>query len=167
MRIAPTLAVTSFLASALAGCAKAPSSSASSFTDADRTAIRAVVDSFTNAIKKGDYATAASYYAEDGVFMPPNTPAVEGRAAIQKQFGTFGHVISFSQPIVEIDGVGDLAYARLNADLTFTPPNGNTPMSDKAKVLIVMRKQADGAWRTTRGMVNSDMPMPRSPQAKR
>ena len=165
MRIASTLAVTTFIASALAGCAKAPSSS--SFTDADRTAIRAVVDSFTNAINKGDYATAASYYAEDGVFMPPNTAAVEGRAAIEKQFGTFGRVSSFSQPIVEIDGVGDLAYARLNADLTFTPPNSTTSMSDKAKVLIVMRRQADGKWRTTRGMVNSDMPMPGPPPAKR
>jgi uncharacterized protein (TIGR02246 family) len=162
MRIAPSLAVT-FLASALSGCAKTPSS----FTDADRAAIRATVDSFTNAIKKGDYGTAASYYVENAVFMPPNAPAVEGRAQIQKQFETFGRVSAFSQPIVELDGVGDLAYARLNADLTFTPPNTTTPMSDKAKVLIVMRKQADGNWRTAAGMVNSDLPMPGSPQAKR
>ena len=162
MRIAPSLAVT-FLASALSGCAKAPSS----FTDADRAAIRATVDSFTNAIKKGDYGTAASYYAENAVFMPPNASAVEGRAQIQKQFETFGRVSAFSQPIVEIDGVGDLAYARLNADLTFTPPNSTTLMSDKAKVLIVMRKQADGNWRTAAGMVNSDLPMPGSPQARR
>lgn len=162
MRIAPTLAVTTFLVSALAACAKAPSS----FTDADRAAIRATVDSFTNAIKKGDYGTAASYYAEDGVFMPPNAPAVEGRAGIQKQFETFGRVSAFSQPIVEIDGVGDLAYARLNADLTFIPPNMTAAMTDKAKVLIVMRKQPNGSWRTTRGMVNSDMPMPGSPSRR-
>ena len=165
MRIAPTFAVTMFVASALADCAKAPSSGA--FTDADRTAIRATIDSFRNAIKKGDYATAASYYAEDGVFMPPNTPAVKGRADIQKQFGTFGRVIAFSQPIVDIDGVGDLAYARLNADLTFVPPNMTATMTDKAKVLIVMRKQADGSWRTSAGMVNSDMPMPGPPPPKR
>lgn len=157
MRIAPTLAVTTFFAAALAGCA---ANAPSSFTDADRTAIRATVDSFTNAIKKGDYATAASYYAENAVFMPPNAPAVEGRAGIQKAFETFGRVTAFSQPIVELDGVGDLAYARLNADLTFIPPNATTPMSDKSKVLIVMRKQADGNWRTTAGMVNSDLPMP-------
>jgi len=98
MRIAPALAVT-FLASALSGCAKAPSS----FTDADRAAIRATVDSFTNAIKKGDYGTAASYYAENAVFMPPKASAVEGRGQIQKQFETFGRVSAFSQPIVEID----------------------------------------------------------------
>ena len=164
MRLAPTLAVTTFLASALAGCA---ANSAATFTDADRAAIRATVDSFTNAVKKGDYAAAASYYTENGVFMPPNSPAVEGHAGIQKAFETFGRVIAFSQPIVELDGVGDLAYARLNADLTFTPPNSNTPMSDKSKVLIVMRKQAEGRWRTAAGMVNSNLPMPGSPPGKR
>jgi uncharacterized protein (TIGR02246 family) len=163
MRIAQTLAVTTFLASALAGCARAPSS----FTDADRAAIRATVDSFTTAIRKGDYGSAASYYAENAVFMPANAPAVEGRAGIQKAFESFGRVTSFSQPIAELDGVGDVAYARLNADLTFTPPNATAAMTDKAKVLIVMRKQADGNWRTVAGMVNSDLPMPGSPQAKR
>jgi uncharacterized protein (TIGR02246 family) len=164
MRIASALAVTTFLFSALAGCS---ANSPSTFTDADRTAIRAVVDSFTNAVRKGDYATAASYYAADGVFMPSNAPAVEGRAGIQKAFETLGRVTAFSQPIVELEGVGDLAYARLNADLTFTPPNATAAMTDKAKVLIVLRKQTDGSWRTTRGMVNSNMPMPGSPPPKR
>ena len=156
MRMAPTLVVTTLLTSALAGCA---ANAPASLSDADRTAIRATVDSFTNAIRKGDYGTAASYYAENGVFMPPNAPAVEGRAEIEKAFGTFGKVTAFSQPIVELDGVGDLAYARLNADLTFIPPNAKSTMTDKSKVLIVMRKQADGGWRTVAGMVNSNLPM--------
>jgi uncharacterized protein (TIGR02246 family) len=164
MRIAPTLALTAFLAAALAACA---ANAPSSFGDADRTAIRAAVDSFTTAVKSGDYAAAASYYAEDAVFMPPNAPTVEGRAGIQKNLETFGRVTAFSQPIVEIDGVGDLAYARLNFDLTVTPPGTTTAMSDKGKVLIVLRKQADGNWRTTRWMFNSDMPIPGSSQAKR
>jgi uncharacterized protein (TIGR02246 family) len=164
MRIAPTFAVTAFLASALAACA---ANAPSSFSDADRAAIRAAVDSFTTAIRNEDYAAAASYYAEDAVFMPPNAPAVEGRAGIQKNLEGFGRVTAFSQPIVEIDGVGDLAYSRLNFDLSLTPPGTTTPMSDKGKVLIVLRKQADGKWRTTKGMFNSDMPIPGSPQAKR
>jgi uncharacterized protein (TIGR02246 family) len=164
MRIDRTLVVAICFASSFSACAKAPAA----FTDADRTAIRAVVDSFTNAIKRSDYPTAASLYTEDGVFMPPNAPVVQGRAGIEKQFETFGRVTAFSQPVIEVEGVGDLAYARLNADLTFTPPNTTTPMTDKAKVLIVLRKQADGKWLTSRGMVNSDLPMPGLlPQLKR
>jgi uncharacterized protein (TIGR02246 family) len=146
---------------------KRPISSREAFTDADRTAIRAVIDSFTTAIKVGDYATAASYYAEDGVFMPQNAPVVEGRAGIQKAFERFGRVSAFSQPVVDVEGVGDLAYARLNVDLTFTPTNTTTAMTDKGQVLIILRKQADGKWRMTRGMVNSNLPLPGPSQPKR
>ena len=163
MRIDRTLVVAMFLASGASACSNAPAA----FTDADRTAIRAVVDSFTNAVKAGDYATAASYYTEDGAIMPPNAPAVEGRAGIQKNLESFGRVSAFSQPVVEVEGVGDLAYARLNFNLTVTPPNTTTPMTDKGKVLIVLRKQADGKWRTSKGMFNSDLPMPGSPAPKR
>ena len=164
MRIDRTLVVAMFVASGLSACSKTPAA----FSDADRTFIQAAVtDSFTNAVKSGDYATAASWYTVNAVFMPPNAPAVEGRPAIQKNFESFGKVSAFSQSVVEVDGVGDLAYARANFDLTFTPPNTTTPMSDKGKVLIVMRKEADGKWRTSRGIFNSDLPLPGSAPAKR
>ena len=163
MRIGPTLVAAMFLASGLSACSKAPAA----FSDADRTAIRAAVDSFTSAVKAGDYAAAASWYTVDAVFMAPNAPAVEGRPAIQKTLESFGKVSAFSQPVVEVDGEGDLSYARVNFDLTLTPPNATAPMTDKGKVLIVMRKEADGKWRTSRGIFNSDLPMPGAPPSKR
>jgi uncharacterized protein (TIGR02246 family) len=163
MRIDRTIVVAMFIASGLSACSKTPAA----FSDADRTSIQAAVDSFTNAIKSGDYAAAASWYTVDAVFMPPNAPVVEGRPAIQKNFESFGKVSAFSQSVVEVDGVGDLAYARVNFDLTLTPPNMTTPMTDKGKVLIVMRKEADGKWRTSRGIFNSDLPLPGSAPAKR
>jgi ketosteroid isomerase-like protein len=127
MRIDRTFVVAMFIASGLSACSKTPAA----FSDADRTSIQAAVDSFTNAIKSGDYAAAASWYTVDAVFMPPNAPVVEGRPAIQKTLESFGKVSAFSQPVVEVDGVGDLAYARVNFDLTFTPPSATTPISDK------------------------------------
>ena len=164
MRTDRTVIVAIFFASALSACAaKGPAA----FTEADRTAIRATIDSFTNAIKKGDYATAASYYTEDAVFMPPNLPTVEGRAGIQSNFEGLGRVSAFSQPVVEVQGVGDLAYAVLNFDLTITPPNFTTPMTDKGKVLIILRKQPNGRWLTSRAIFNSVLPMPGSAPPKR
>ena len=157
MRTDLTLVVAMFLASGLSACA---SNTPAAFTDADRTTIQAEVDSFTNSIKSGDYAAAASWYTMDAVFMAPNAPAVEGRPAIQKTLESFGRVSAMSQPVVEVDGVGDLAYARINFDMTVTPPNTTTPMTDKGKGIIVMRKEADGKWRTSRGIFNSDLPMP-------
>ena len=161
MRTDRTLVAAMLLASGLSACANAPAA----FTDADRNEIRAVVDSFTTAVTNNDFATAASYYTENGVIIPPNSPAVEGRAGIQKGLAGFGHINTFSQPVVEVDGVGDLAYARINYDATFTPGGMTTPVTDKGKALIVLRKQADGKWRTIRGMHSSDLPAGPMPKA--
>jgi uncharacterized protein (TIGR02246 family) len=138
-------------------CANAPST----FTDADNKAIRAAIEDFTNAVRTGDYARAASWYAEDAVFMPANAPTAEGRPAIQKALEGLGRVDAFSQPVMEVDGVGDLAYARVNYDLAFTPANTTVPMKDNGKVLLVLRKQSDGKWRTSHGMSNSNLPAPK------
>jgi uncharacterized protein (TIGR02246 family) len=154
MRIYRTLHLAILSALGLLGCGDAPKA----FTDADRAAIRSVIEDFTNAVKRGDYATAASLYAENGVVMPPNTPAVEGRAGIKKLLEDFGRVQAFSQPVVEVDGEGDLAYARLRYDVTVTPPKSTIPVSDRGKVLAVLRKESDGKWRTIRAMNNSDLP---------
>ena len=155
MQIRRSLALAILSALGLSGCANAPGA----FTDAERDAIRTSIEEFTRAVGKGDFATAAGLDAEDGVIMPPNTPAVEGRAGIQKTLEGFGRPQAFSQPVVEIDGVGDLAYARVNYARTLTPPNTTTPVNDTGKVLIVLRKQSDGKWRTTRGIFNSDLPL--------
>lgn len=157
MQIRRSLALAILSALGLSGCANAPAA----FTDAERDAIRSTIEEFTSAVSRGDAATAASLYAEDGVIMPPNAPAVEGRVGVQKTLEGFGRPQAFSQPVVEIDGEGDLAYARVRYDLTFTPPGSTTPANDKGKVLIVLRKESDGKWRTIRGMHNSDLPAAR------
>lgn len=157
MQIRRTLALAILSALGLWGCAKAPAA----FTDAERAAIRAVIEDFTKAVNTGDFAAAASWYAEDGTIMPPNGAAVEGRAGIQKWFESMGRPQAFSQPVVEIDGEGNLAYARLTYDLTLTPTNAKAPVNDKGKILIVMRKESDGKWRTVRGTWNSNLPVAR------
>ena len=139
------------------GCANGPPA----FTDADRTAIRSSIDSFTAAVNKRDFAAAASAYTEDGLIMPPNAPIAQGRAAIQKTFEGFGTPVKFTQPTVEVEGEGSLAYARETGDLTIIPPGAKTPITDKAKILTVWRKQSDGSWKVIRGIWNSDLPLPR------
>lgn len=157
MRNRSTLVMVTLLVAALSGCA----TQTTVFSDSDKAAIRTAIEEFAAAITKRDFATAASIYSEDGVHLGPNAPPLEGRAAIQKSFESWGRVQAFSQPIVEIDGDGSLAYAQLEYDLTLTPPKAAAPVNDKGKVLIVMRKEPDGTWRTIRGMHNSNLPAPR------
>jgi uncharacterized protein (TIGR02246 family) len=153
MQIRRTLAVAIVSALGLSGCVSSPAG----FTDSDRTAIRSVIDDFTSAVNRSDFASAAAAYTPDGIVMPPNAPAVWGRAGIQKLFEGIGGPTAYSQPIVEVDGEGSVAYARVDYDLTMTPANAKTPVNDKGKILIVFRKQSDGKWRATRGIWNSNL----------
>ena len=125
--------------------------------DRDRDAIHAAVENFTKAVLAGDFNTAASYYTEDGMMMPPNGPVVEGRPAISSFLAGFPKITAFSNNIVELEAKGDLAYARLTYALTMMPPGAKAPLNDTGKLIIIMRKQPNGTWLTTRGIWNSDV----------
>jgi ketosteroid isomerase-like protein len=140
-----------------AGCA----AKTASISESDRSAIRSAVEDFTQAVLHGDFAKAASHWAEDGTAMPPHAVAAHGRADIQKLFTSFGKITAFTQSVVEADGKGDLAYTDQTFDVTFTPPGATAPVTDKGKGVFVWIKQSGGTWVVTRGAWNSDLPLPR------
>jgi ketosteroid isomerase-like protein len=49
-------------------------------------AIKAVADRYVKASLAGDAKAIAELYTEDAVEMPPNEPAIKGRAAIQQYY---------------------------------------------------------------------------------
>jgi len=149
-----TLAILSALV--LSACA----ATSASISNSDRAAIKAAVADFNQAVSNGDYAKAASHWAEDGVAMPPHGPTVTGRANIEKLFAGFGKTTAFREDVVEADGAGTMAYSRVSFDVTFVPPNATASMHDVGKVLLVWAKQSDGSWIVQRGAWNSDMPLP-------
>jgi uncharacterized protein (TIGR02246 family) len=151
------LALLALLAPALSACQ--PRSAA--LTDADRNAIRAVSDKFVKAALAGDWAAAASAYTEDGMALPPNGPAVRGRAAIQNWLATFPRITAFTDSIVEIGGRGDFAYTQGTYEVTVMPPGAKEPMRDTGKNVAVLEKQRDGSWLVLRGIWNSDLPLAR------
>jgi uncharacterized protein (TIGR02246 family) len=138
---------------ALSGCEGTPAPIA----NADRDTIRLMVDNFTKAVVAGDFATAASYYAEDGMVLPPNAAPIEGRPAIQSFLASFPKITTFNQKIVELVASGDLAYARLTYQLSTMPAGATAPLNDSGKAIIILRKQINGTWLITREILNSDL----------
>jgi uncharacterized protein (TIGR02246 family) len=130
---------------------------AAPLTDQDRNAIRTGVANLDKAMLAADWPAAGSVYTEDGLVMPPNGPAAQGRAAIQKLFSGFPKVTAFHQSVEEIEGHGDLAYARVRYEVTMMPPGSKAPVKDQGKVLAVWRKQPDGSWLVSRAVWNSDL----------
>ncbi len=129
-------------------------------SEADIAAIRASAATFAaNAVADRDSANAAMFTA-NGVFMPPNQPAVEGRAAIQAWFAAFPALSEFTVQVVEIDGRGDVAYARGTYALTIAAAGRTPAMPDHGKYLEIRRRQSDGRWLTALDIFNSDVPLP-------
>ncbi len=137
-----------------------PAQEPAGLSEEDVAAIRAGYEPFAQAVLAGDWATVAGFYAEDAVFMPPNEPAVEGRAAIQAWHEALPPMTQFILRPIEIDGRGDFAYARATHSIIFTPEGAPEPIRDIGKIVSIFQKQPDGSWLTVVDIFNSDHPLP-------
>ena len=153
MIIHRTLAFITLATLVLPGCQRR----AESLTDADRTAITAVIANFDTAMLAADWPAVLSAYTEDAILLPPNAPVVQGRPALQKFFEAFPKITEFKQRVVEIEGSGDLALPRGTYEATMTPAGAKAPLKDTGKILAVWRKQPDGKWLASRVIWNSDL----------
>ena len=155
--------VVAFLALAVvaAGCTQAPKQDVA----ADKAKLEAdAVNTWFDHFSKGDSDSVANLYAEDAVAMPPNAPAVSGRAAIKSFLGqmiaqTRGAKMSLKNGgVTGSDVSGDMGW--VSGAYSVVDSTGATV--DTGKFLSVHHR-VNGAWLYVRDTWNSDMPMP-SPQ---
>ena len=137
----------------LAGCEKAED------TKADEQAIRASTDAWDDAYNAGDTAALAAAYAEDAVLLPPNAPAVSGRAAIgdfltADSASTRAAGLKFAIASDSTVGVsGKLAYEAG----TFKVVDASGATAATGKFIGVFNKK-DGKWLLVRDTWNMDAP---------
>lgn len=137
-----------------------PQAAPSAFPEADGAANRALTDRWQQAARASDWPAVAATYAEAGMLLPPNGPAVQGRAAIEAWMKAFPAMSDITLTPVEIDGRADIAYTRGTYSLTFASPAKGQPASDNGKYVEIRRKQADGSWLIAVDIFNSDVPLP-------
>jgi ketosteroid isomerase-like protein len=134
-----------------------PAQEAGPLSEADVAAIRQLAEADVQAALANDWTTWAGYHTEDVLFMPPNLPAIEGRAALEEWLGPV-RVIEFTRELVDIDGRDGLAYARGTHSIMYTPEGAPEPVSEAGKWVWILRKQADGSWRIAVHIWNLDHP---------
>ena len=147
----PVLAVLAVSGAACAG-------GAASLSDADIAAIEEGEVSWAAAANADDWGGVAALYTEDALLMPPNGPAVQGRAAIEAFFAAFPPFSGLTLNAVEIDGRGDLAFVRGIFSMTMEI-EGMPPVQETGKYIEIRRKQTDGSWLITADIFNSDTPL--------
>jgi len=156
MQITIRCAVPLLLAALLVSCAPPGQQT---LADADVAAIRASSEGWDKAYNERDWAALASFYTEDAIVMPPNVPAVKGRAGIEGFFAQTPPFSAAGLEITEIDGRGNLAVVSGTYSVTFTI-EGMPPFEDVGKWVEIRHKQADGSWLIHRDIFNSDVAPP-------
>lgn len=113
-------------------------------------------DEFAASLNARDVSRATSLYAEDAVLLPPNGELIRGLAAIEACWKDL-----LAQGLSEIRSrslasgfSGDLGFETGEFELTIRVPGGPI-VQDRGKYLNVLRRGADGRWRTTFDMWNS------------
>ena len=119
--------------------------------EADTRAVRTALDQWIQLYNAGEYKSLIStFYAEDAVLMAPNSPVCKGREAILLGYmkdaeANDEHVDTTMVEDVRVSG--DLAVASGWDAGTTTPRAGGSPEKYSVKWLMVLKRQADGAWR--------------------
>ncbi len=123
----------------------------------DGAAIRAWVDQFVLAWNEGDDATLGPMVAEDAVLMAPDTPPIEGRAAILATMAEGYDIATTQQSAATAEAVvmGDYAYARGTWNLDPKPAAAAADVQAlSGKWSSVFKRGAGGDWEVWRWMWN-------------
>lgn len=127
----------------------------------DERAIREADAATLKAAQAKDVDGAVANYAEDGSWLPPNAPMVNGKTAIRagwlKLINSPGFNIDWQIDKLEVGRAGDLAYTIYTYQLALEDSNGK-PITDHGKDMAIWKKQSDGSWKTIADTFNSDLP---------
>jgi uncharacterized protein (TIGR02246 family) len=137
---------------------------------ADEAAIAKIRAAYQTAAGAQDGAAIAKLYAADGVEMPPNAPAAKGRAAIEafhKAFGQQWMMHGMTIASSEVKVTGDRAFDVGTYKQTLMAQKGGGMVDDHGKYVVLLKKDASGAWWVTHAIYNSDVPLPAPPPAKK
>ena len=124
--------------------------------------LRALDNQWSAAAAAKDVDKTVSYYSDDAVVMPPNSPSATTKEAIRgawKEVLTSpGAATSWKATMVEVAKSGDLACVSGTYEETMTDASGK-PAKDRGKYVEILKKQGDGTWKCILDIWNSDLPV--------
>jgi ketosteroid isomerase-like protein len=143
------------------GCHSASHPSTHKLTDAqaEERELRQASREWDQLFNDGDAAQLGSLYADSAISMPPNSPTVQGRRAIQADFESFFSAnVARHQTIV--DGMlqdGDVAIEAAHYRLTYKPRAGGSEVVETGRH-VECRRKIGGRWQIVVEIWNSDSP---------
>jgi ketosteroid isomerase-like protein len=140
-----------------------PSATAPDTRAADENTLRTLDEQWSKAAGARDVEKTISYYTDDAIVMPQNSPPLTTKEQIRGMWKSMLGAPSFSggwkSTKVEVARSGDLGYVSGTYEMTENDASGK-PITDRGKYLEIWKKQADGSWKCTVDMFSSDLPAP-------
>jgi len=120
-----------------------------------KTDIEKVGKNYSHAYATGDSLLMFNCYADGAIILPPNAPAMKGKAAILTVFkaGYSGGMRSIAFKTVGLYGLTDQYVTEQG---TYEAFDANNAVLDKGKFLVVWTKTIDG-WKMYRDMFSSSI----------
>lgn len=122
--------------------------------------ILAFNEKLEDATRRMDNAATLALWTDDGISLLPSTKPIVGKPAIAAFLESVtapmqGAVMQrFEMTCLAIDVSGDLATEWCTEHQVVQLPGGKPPFDGRGKMLLVLRKGADGNWRMEREMWN-------------
>ena len=99
-----------------------------------------------------------SFYLDDAILLPPNSPIAIGKEAIREasaQIASPGFSVTWRPMKIEVAQSGEVGYAIGTFEGTSVDSAGN-PVPVKGKYVEIWNKQADGSWKVAVDMFSPD-----------
>jgi uncharacterized protein (TIGR02246 family) len=120
--------------------------------------IAAISAERAKAFREGNAAGIAVHFADSCVLMVPGKPVSKGTRAVEEYYRSIfnEYLTDLESRYEEVEVSGNLAYGRGEAKVTLIPRNGGDTLISTAKYLNILKKQADGVWKTTHDIWNGN-----------
>ena len=130
-------------------------------SDEDIAAIKAIGPAIDKASLALDIDALLELWTEDTLLMNPNETIIQGRAGVAEYYKAFetATMKEHNHELLEVDGYGDIAYARGAYKVVYILEGIDEPVEDKGKTLLILRKQSNGSWLIALFSWSSDLPL--------
>jgi len=126
--------------------------------EADVAAIESLADETMKAFNEGDLERYLSLLTDDVVWMAPTQPSAIGKDAAKNwvEFDLITHEVAIT--VEEVQVLGDWAFMRAIWIGSRTQKDSGEKFEFNNKGLYLLRRQADGSWKISYVMFNSNTP---------
>jgi uncharacterized protein (TIGR02246 family) len=153
----------------LAGCSAADPAKPAANKDADLASINKLRDDFIAAFNANDATKVGDVYSADAITMAADQPTAKGRQAIvdanKAMFEQVAAKVTLTPEQTEV--FGDNGFDRGTFSMAIAPKaKGAKPMTNEGRYLVLVHREAGGAWKVTTDIDNSSKPATAAPAAK-